>query len=139
MKFLADTNLVSELIKVRPNEAVMAWIRENDPDLVLSWVSVAELRAGVALMPQGRRREEMQVAVEALIEDFYEETSLPLLGSTATCVADLARRHRDAAISPGWPDTVIAAVCVEHGLTVATRNTQDFPGVPTVNPWNSPA
>ena len=90
-------------------------------------------------MPQGRRREEMQVAVEALIEDFYEETSLPLLGSTATCVADLARRHRDAAISPGWPDTVIAAVCVEHGLTVATRNTQDFPGVPTVNPWNSPA
>ena len=48
MKFLADTNLVSELIKVRPNEAVMAWIRENDPDLVLSWVSVAELCAPVS-------------------------------------------------------------------------------------------
>ena len=71
MKFLADTNLVSELIKERPNEAVMAWIQKNDPDFVL--------------------------------------------------------------------DTVIAAVALEHGLTVATRNTQDFPDVPAVNPWNNPA
>jgi toxin FitB len=36
-------------------------------------------------------------------------------------------------------DTVIAAVALEHGLTVATRNTLDFPDVPTVNPWNNPA
>jgi len=64
---------------------------------------------------------------------------VPLLGSTATFVADLSRQHRDAGVSPGWPDTVIAAVCLEHGLTVATRNTQDFPGVPAVNPWNNPA
>jgi predicted nucleic acid-binding protein len=139
VKFLADTNLVSELTKARPDPAALAWIRKNDADLVLSWVSVAELRAGVALMPQGRRREEMQAAVEALIEDFYEDSSVPLLDSTATFVAELARRHRDAGISPGWPDTVIAAVCLEHGLTVATRNTEDFPDVPTVNPWNKPA
>jgi len=136
VKFLADTNLDSELTKLRPDPTVLAWIRANDPDLVLSWVSVAELRAGVALMPKGRRRDEMRAAVESLIADFYEDTSVPLLGSTAAFVADLAERHRSAGLSPGWPDTVIAAVCMEHGLTVATRNTQDFPDVPTVNPWD---
>jgi predicted nucleic acid-binding protein len=138
MKFLVDTNLISELTKARPDPAVRAWVSAHDAEMVMCWVSVAELRSGVALLPQGRRRDQLHEDVEALIEDFYEESEVPLQGATAEMVAMLAERNRAAGLAQGWPDIVIAAVAVEHGLVVATRNTSDFPGIPTINPSEAP-
>ena len=138
MKFLVDTNLISELTKARPDPSVIAWVSAHDAEMVMCWVSVAELRAGVAILPKGRRRDPLHEDVEALIEDFYEESEVPLQGSTAEMVAVLAERNRAAGLAQGWPDTVIAAVALEHGLMVATRNTSDFPGIPTINPWEAP-
>ncbi len=139
MKFLADTNLVSELIKAQPSASVTRWMRQHDQEVALSWISVAELRSGVMSLPAGRKRDSLRDDVEQLIADYYDEDGLRLNGPTANRYADLVASRKRSGIQCGFADTVIAAFAFEHGLTVVTRNTSDFPDVPTVNPWNEKA
>lgn len=135
MKFLADTNLVSELAKAAASPSVKRWMEAHGEEVGLSWVSVAELRAGIQVMPPGKRRDLLHEDIEGLIADDDDEL-LQLSGDTAVRHADLVARRKPAGIQIHFADTVIAAVALEHGLTVVTRNTKDFPDVPTVNPWD---
>ena len=139
MKFLADTNLVSELTKAQPSPAVILWMEKNDAEVGLSWISVAELRSGVLSLPAGRKRDTLQDDVEQLIADYYDDDGPRLTGATANRYAELVASRKRSGIPCAWADTVMAAVALEHGLTVVTRNTKDFPDVPTVNPWNEEA
>jgi len=139
VNFLADTNLVSELTKAEPSPSVIRWMRQNDAWVFLSWISVAELRSGVLSLPPGKKRTSLQQDVEEFIADYYDEDRLRLTGPTADRYAGLVSSRKRAGIQCGFADTVIAAVALEHGLTVVTRNAKDFPDVPTVNPWNEEA
>lgn len=139
MNFLADTNLVSELTKADPRPSVIRWMMQHDQDVVLSWISVAELRSGVLSLPAGKKRDLLQADVEELIADYYDEDRFRLTGPTAHRYAELVASRKRAGIQCGFADTVIAAVALEHGMTVVTRNAKDFPGVPTVNPWKEKA
>ena len=69
---LIDTNVVSELMRPTPAQAVLDWFGAQDPStLHLSAVSEAELRRGVAVLPEGRRRDALRAAVDAMVaEDF---------------------------------------------------------------------
>lgn len=136
MSFLVDTNTISELIKPSPSSKVRRWMDEHSEQLSLSWVSVAEMRAGVEVLPPGEKRDKLRQAVEALILDYYQESELALNQTTAENFASLQRDRKKAGNLKSWPDTVLAAVAREHGLTVVTRNTKDFPGVTTFNPWD---
>lgn len=139
MKFIADTNLVSELTKALPSPSVRRWVSDNGDDVGLSWVSVAELRAGIQSMPPGKKRDTLHEDIEGLIADFYDDDLLRLTGATAVRYAELVARRKHAGMQIHFADTVIAALALELGMTVATRNTKDFPGVPTVNPWDEDA
>lgn len=136
MKYIADTNVVSELIRRRPDPSVVRWVEDHDPDICISWVTVAELRKGVALHPDPVRRVQLANWVDRIVADYLEEESSRFNDSTAKALAGLVAKRTSAGRATSWPDTVIAAKAEDRGLTVATRNTQDFPDTPTVNPWN---
>ncbi len=139
MKFIADTNLLSELIVRRPSASVVRWVRENEDDLAVSWVTIAELRKGVSLHPDARRQAELGALVDRLESNFYDPQQIPFTSSTATEFGRVVSARKRSGQPISWPDTVIAAQASEVGLTVATRTTKDFPDVPTVNPWDEKA
>ena len=139
MKFIADTNLLSELIGRRPSSHVVRWVRDHEDDLVVSWVTIAELRKGVSLHPDAQRQIELGQLVDGLESNFYDPHEMPFTSATASEFGRLVAARKRSGLPISWPDTVIAAQAKEVGLTVATRNTKDFPDVPTVNPWNEKA
>jgi predicted nucleic acid-binding protein len=133
-----DTNVVSELMRRRPAEAVLSWVDGEDASsLAITAVTAAELLHGVARLPNGARRRKLTVAVHGLLAEDFAGRILPFDGSAAIHYADLvAARERD-----GRPvsiaDGQIAAICRHHGAALATRNVRDFEvtGVDVLDPW----
>jgi predicted nucleic acid-binding protein len=72
MTFIADTNVVSEIFRPNPNPRVVRWFRDNDPKICISWVTVAELRQGVALEKDPNRRRKPTAWVDRVIEDYSD-------------------------------------------------------------------
>ncbi len=139
MTYLADTNLVSELTRARTSPSVVRWMESNGDDVVISWVSVAELRAGIQMLPPGKKRDVLSDDIEALIADYYHEDLVRLEDSTAARFAELVASRKSKGSPYHFADAVIASIALDRGLTVATRNTRDFADVPTVNPWDEKA
>lgn len=136
--YLLDTNVVSELRKVRLGKAdanVAAWAEGVDAaDLFLSAISLMELELGVLAV---ERRDPRQ---GALLRTWLEQHVLPEF-SGRTLPVDTAVAQRCARLHVPDPraerDALIAATALVHGMTVATRNVADFRpmGVAVVNPW----
>lgn len=135
---LLDTNVVSEPLRQAPAPQVIDWLDAQAlGTLFLSAITVAELRAGIALLPPGRRRSGLQ--------DELEQRVLPLfagrvLAFDLTCTqpyAELMARARRAGLTISTADGYIAAIAAAHGLAVATRDTRPFEaaGVAVIDPW----
>lgn len=139
--YLLDTNLVSELRKIRLGKAdvrVAAWADSVDAaELYLSVITIQELEMGVLLL---ERRDSAQ---GALLRTWLDAHVLPAFAGRILPV-DIAVARRSARLHVPDPrpvrDGLIAATALVHGMTVATRNVADFEpaGVPTLNPWCHP-
>jgi predicted nucleic acid-binding protein len=132
-----DTNVVSELMRHSPDPAVLAWLRQNPgKDLFTTAVTVAEVRYGIARLPEGERRRTLRQAAEEVFAAFPGQV-LPFDLAAATAYADIVS-HRDRSGSPidGF-DAQVAAICRVHAARLATRNTKDFidTGVTVLDPW----
>lgn len=137
--YLLDTNVVSELRKVRSGKAdrnVSAWAdKVHAGDLYLSVISLQELEIGILL---AERRDPMK---GALFRTWLDQHVLPAFAGRVLPV-DLAVAHRSARLHVPDPrpirDCLIAATALVHGLVVVTRNVADFEptGVQILNPWN---
>ncbi|MGH9328225.1 MAG: type II toxin-antitoxin system VapC family toxin [Terriglobia bacterium] len=136
--FLLDTNIPSELTRLYPEPRVCRWLDEADDErLFFSVVSLGEILKGVTVLPEGKRRAELQ--------QWLDETLRPwFLGRMLTVDEPIAERWGVLAGQcqlKGKPlkvaDGFIAATALEHDLTIATRNTRDFDGlgVAVFNPW----
>jgi len=139
--FVLDTNVVSELRKVRLGKAdanVTAWSQSVDAaDLFVSAITIMELELGVLSI------ERKDAAQGALLRSWLEQQVLPEFSgrtlSIDTAVAQrCARLH--APDKRSERDALIAATALVHGMTVVTRNVADFKptGVPLTNPWEVP-
>ena len=129
---------MSELLRPSPNPVVEGWVAEQPAaELHFSAVGEAELRYGVALLPRGRRKDALALAIEAILREDFRDRVLPFDRGAAREYADIAasRRTADRPFAPA--DCQIAAIARCHGLAVATRNTRDFNGMglELVDPW----
>ena len=138
MDVLLDTNVVSELLRPSPNPTVEGWVADREAaELHFSAVGEAELRYGVALLPVGRRRDALAVAIEAILREDFDNRVLPFDRGAAREYAYIAATRRASGRSFAPADCQIAAIARSHGLAVATRNTRDFVGVglKLFDPW----
>jgi hypothetical protein len=131
--YLLDSNIVSELRRVRPHGAVLAWLGSvGNEDLHLSVVTVGEIQAGIAIT---RERDENRAAeIEGWLEQVVQTYNmLSMDARTFRVWARLMHRKSDKLIE----DAMIAATAIIHNLTVVTRNVKDFEalGVRTLDPF----
>lgn len=138
--YLLDTNVVSELRKVRAGRAarnVESWAHRVDAGaLFLSVVSVQELQIGVL------RMERRDAAQGAVLRRWFDMRLLPAFeGRILAINAAVALRSAALHVPDAHPvlDSLIAATALVHGMTVVTRNERDFvpSGVPVINPWKA--
>ena len=138
MAVLLDTNVVSELLRPSPNRGVEDWVAGREAsDLHFSAVGEAELRYGVALLPAGRRRDALGMAVEAILREDFEDRVLPFDSRAAREYADIAASRRTAGRPVAPSDCQIAAIARSRNLTIATRNVRDFADmeIELIDPW----
>lgn len=137
MRFLLDTNIISNIVKPTPSPSLMAWmVRQTDEDLYIAALTVAEIRRGILQMPVGKRRDLLdtwffgsegpQALFAGRVLPFDERAALVW----ARLMADgsAVGRPRSAL------DTIIAAVAEANGCIVVTDNEKDFAGVEILNP-----
>lgn len=135
--FLLDTNVVSELTKDVPNSRVIAFLAAQN-DLWLSIIVLHELDFGLNLLPAGRRRNRISVALAAFVTE-YEDRILPVDRPEAEQAASLRAQARLSGRVLHLGDALIAGTARTHNLAVATRNMADFEGldVDVTNPWEA--
>jgi toxin FitB len=133
--YLLDTNVISELRRVRPHGAVVAWLRTiPDADLHLSAVTIGELQAGVEITREQDR--DKALAIETWIDQVADTYNvLPMDAQTFRRWARLLHRRSNAL----FEDAMIAATAKTHNLTLVTRNVRDFEpfGIATLNPFKA--
>jgi len=142
MMFVLDTNVVSELRKVRLGRADLnfaTWTQNVDAaDLFVSTITIMELELGVLSI------ERKDATQGAMLRTWLEQHVLPEF-SGRTLPVDTAVAQRCARLhipdKRGERDALIAATALVHGMTVVTRNVADFKptGVTIINPWDAPA
>ncbi|MDE0176210.1 MAG: type II toxin-antitoxin system VapC family toxin [Defluviicoccus sp.] len=133
-----DTNVVSELMRLTPEPAVMAWFaRRNAEELYLTAVAEAELRAGAAILPAGRRRDRLSAEVDAVVREDFAGRVLPFDSAAARAYAAIAASRGSTGRPILEADCQIAAIARSRGMAVATRNVRDFSGtgIEVLNPW----
>lgn len=127
MKYLLDTDVVSQYTKLPPDPRVDAWVqRTDDSDLYISFVTYAELWYVVSLLPAGKRRTELENWIEG---DLYMQFFNRVVGFSL----DVARRYgsimaraKKNGHNPNVMDVLIAATAAANGMVVATLNRNDF-------------
>ncbi len=137
---LLDTNVVSEPLRPAPDARVIEWIDAQQLEtLFLSAITVAELRAGVALLPAGRRRTGLQESLETRVLPLFVGRVLPFDLACTQAYAELIAKARAAGLAIASADGYIAAIAAANGLVVATRDIAPFKaaGSAVINPWQA--
>ena len=137
---LLDTNILSELMRAAPHDAVIDWIdSQAAADLHISVITVMEIERGLNLLPKGKRRSDIRIEAEAAVHDF-EGRCLPFEKTAAIQCGRLAAARQLAGRQISFGDAQIASIALVHDMNLATRNTRDFhsiEGLKLVNPWKS--
>ena len=136
---LIDTNVLSELMRPMPDSHVVQWLDAQPAwDVWISAVTVSEIRLGISLLPDGKRKTLLQDMAEQMFLEDFPDRCLPFDCEAAVeyalIVAKRSRQGRPITIE----DAQIAAIARTADLVLATRNIKDFSdisGLKLVNPW----
>lgn len=137
---ILDTNVLSETMAPVPSVGVMAWLASQPvEELCTTAVSKAEILAGIARMPAGRRRSELQTEADAMFTEDFERGILAFDSGAAEIYAEMMGQRYATGRIVGRLDVQIAAIARLHNATLATRNTPDFEecGIRLVDPWEA--
>jgi predicted nucleic acid-binding protein len=138
MNVLLDTNVLSEVRRPAPDPKVLAWLDALDEDRAfISVASIAELRRGIALMDDGRRREALTAWLAEDLPARFAGRIVLIDPTIAGRWGDLMAQARQSGFALSVMDGFFAATALACGLVLATRNTKDFAplGVPLFDPW----
>lgn len=134
MKYLVDANVLSEPTKPSPNPRVVDWLRIHEPDIAVDPMILGELRFGILVLPQGKKRMALERWFNIGMARLH---CLPWDADTALKWAELLARLRKAGNAMPIKDSFIAATAMVHSLAVVTRNRTDFTkaGVRVIDPF----
>jgi predicted nucleic acid-binding protein len=136
MSYLIDTNVISEIVRPKPNHKVLNWF-ETIPNqsIYISVLTLGEIRKGIEKIELRQRKEKLKLWLENELPTWFENRILPIDAQIADRWGQLQAqaKHLLPAI-----DSLIAATALNHNLCIVTRNEQDFkfPLLQVVNPWN---
>ena len=136
---ILDTNVLSEPLKPMPASAVLDWLDRQVPQtLYLTTVNLAELLAGIEVLPEGRRRTELQHALITKVIPLFEGRILSFDQAAAQAFARINASPQVVGNPISFTDGAIAAIASAQGFILATRNVRDFRGcgIELINPWD---
>ena len=139
MKWLLNTNVISEGVQLRPNSKVVGWIASKGPEtLAISIVTLAELRDGASTVRDEARRNFLMDWIESEVVGSFRDRTLVLTTEILVDWLRLTRRLRGQGTPPPSTDLLIAATARVHEMIVVSRNTRDFAstGVMLFDPWS---
>ena len=134
-----DTNVLSELMRQQPAEAVLAWADQLSPqEVAITAMNEAEILHGIARLADSQRKQQLEQGWDALLKSVLQHPVLPFNSDAAHWFAALVSHRERMARSISTADAVIAATALAHDGQLATRNTADFEaiGLPLINPWS---
>lgn len=140
MRLLLDTNVLSEVTRPAPDARVLDWLDRLDEDRsFISVISIAEIRRGVALMDEGRKRDALAEWLARDLPQRFEQRVLPVDEPVALAWGDLMGLAKRRGRGLSSMDGLIAATAIARQLTLATRNTRDFEdfGIELFDPWTA--
>lgn len=138
--FLLDTNCISEVVRIKPQPGVMAWIEAAEESLLyLSVLTLGEIRKGLASLAQGKRRNRLETWLEMELQARFSGRILPIDAAIADRWGLLAADAKGRGKALSTIDGLLAATAIHHNLTIVSRNVSDFTHtqVPVVNPWEA--
>jgi predicted nucleic acid-binding protein len=139
--FVLDTNILSAMMRPQPVAEVAAWIARQPAELLFTAaVCQAEILSGLAIMPQGRRRFDLEAAARAMFTEDFEGRVLPFDMEAAVIYADIFAARRQAGRPTATVDLMIASVARSRGASVVTRDVSGFEGcgLILIDPWSAP-
>ncbi|MGB5466277.1 MAG: type II toxin-antitoxin system VapC family toxin [Sedimenticolaceae bacterium] len=137
---LLDTNVVSEVMKTQPAEAVVAWLNGQDSErLYVSAITIGEIIYGLRILPDGERRSGLRERFERFVVLAFDQRVLAYDESAAHVCGELMGDRKELGLPMSVPDGQIAAIARLNHLAVATRNVLDFEhcGIDVLNPFET--
>ena len=124
--YLIDTNVISETMRVRPDQRVVHWLdRQSPSSLFLSVITVDEIAYGIAILPAGRKRTGLARGFDRIVDAFVGRL-LPLDSQAARASAEIRARRRRSGQPISLADAQIAGIAKSNGHAIATLNIRDF-------------
>lgn len=140
MKYLLDTCVISELIRPKRSEKVVAWIKSRREDhLYISALTIGEIHKGISKLPESKKKKSLQAWVENDLKKRFAGRILEITEETAALWGEIqGKAEKDGKRMPVI-DSLIAATAVKNNLTVVSRNVKDMEnsGCKIINPWDS--
>lgn len=135
---VVDTNIISEVMRPQPDPAVIQWLDQQETFLLyLTTITLAEIRYGLGILPDGERKQRLINRFEAYVDRAFEGRILDFTVDAASRYADIMVQRRKVGLPMSMADGQIAAIARVHHFAVATRNIRDFAqcGLELVNPF----
>jgi len=134
-----DTNVLSELMRPRPDADVVAWFADRpQTGFLITAITRAEIMLGIELLPPGRRREALAGAATQMFSEEFGKFCLPFDAQAADIYAGIVANRTRAGQPISTEDGQIAAIALAQALPLVTRNTRDFAnieGLRMIDPW----
>ncbi|MGE3919882.1 MAG: type II toxin-antitoxin system VapC family toxin [Gammaproteobacteria bacterium] len=137
MSYLLDTNVLSELVKTKPNENLLNWFSHIPDDcLYVSVLSIGEIRKGVEAVSDNMRKQKLKLWLEQELTTWF---GTRMLGVNYAVADRWGRLQAQLKRSLPAIDSLIAATALHYDLCVVTRNEQDykFQSLEVINPWKA--
>ena len=138
MKYLLDTNVISEVKKEDCNPQLRAFLEQIPPeDTFLCALSIGEIGFGVERLPPGKKKHDLAIWLYTLLPEWFRDRIVPL---DEDCMLEWGRLLAQVKWTLPYKDSLIASAAISRRLVLVTRNTRDFediPGLSLINPWEA--
>ncbi len=137
---ILDTNVVSELMREAPAQAVLKWVeQQKQTELALTSIAIAEIQRGILRLAKGKRRNKLERNFRGFAETAFSGRVFAFDEDAAYIYGDIATEREKAGFNTDAIDLMIAAIAKSHNAAIATRNVKDFKdcGINIINPWTN--